>query len=155
KARYLRIGTDGDPPPSLEEPGTTLVDMNGDGLPDVLRTDTAGHRYWPNRGNGRFGNRRTLGLVPAGMEVGKPGVSFADLNGDGTADLFRVTDRLGLAIRNTGEGAWAQRPTVYRQQVRFQLSSTGTRLVDLDGDGVVDVLQAGREGFTIVYNLRD
>jgi RHS repeat-associated protein len=154
RARYMRIGATADPPPSLEERGTTLVDMDGDGLADVLQTDVGGHRYWPNRGDGSFGGRRSLRLAPAGMEVGKPGVSFADLNGDGAADLFRVTDRLGVAVANTGAGGWAERPMVYRQEVPLRLSSTASRLVDLDGDGVVDVLESGKEGFTIVYNLR-
>jgi RHS repeat-associated protein len=150
--RYLRAKATGLPPPPLHAPGTALVDMDGDGLPDVLQTDLGGHRYWPNRGDASFGSARRLPLAPARMQLGQRGVSFADLNGDGTADLFRVDTRLGLAVANTGAGRWADRPMVYRQQLPLRLSDTQTRLVDLDGDGVIDLLQSGPSGFALTYN---
>jgi RHS repeat-associated protein len=150
--RYLRATARGAPPPPLHDADTTLVDMDGDGLPDVLQTDLGGHRYWPNRGDGSFGSPRAMPFAPAGMQVGRRGVSFADLNGDGTADLFRVDTRLGVAVANTADGRWSERPTVYRQQLPLRLTDTQTRLVDLDGDGVADLLQSGPGGFVLTYN---
>ena len=150
--RYLHIGAVSTAPPPLDAPDTTLVDMTGDGLPDVLQTGPGGHRFWPNLGNGTFGDVRTLEVAPLGMDLSTPGVSFADMNGDGAADLFRVDTRLGMFVANTAAGAWAKRPTVYRQQLNLRLSATDTGLVDLDGDGVVDLLQSGPHGFLLTYN---
>lgn len=151
-ARYLHIGAASVPPASLDTADTTLVDMTGDGLPDVLQTGPGGQRFWPNQGNGTFGDVRTLDVAPVGLDLSTPGVSFADMNGDGAADLFRVDTRLGMFVANTAAGAWAKRPTVYRQQLNLRLSATDTRLADLDGDGVVDLLQSGPHGFLLTYN---
>ncbi|MGD1992825.1 MAG: toxin TcdB middle/N-terminal domain-containing protein [Anaerolineae bacterium] len=93
-----------------------------------------------------------LEVAPVGLDLSTPGVSFADMNGDGAADLFRADTRLGAYVSNTAASAWATRPTIYRQQLNLRLSATDTRLVDLDGDGVVDLLQSGPHGFLLTYN---
>ena len=135
----------------LGQPDTALVDLDGDGLPDLLQTDRAGHRYWKNLG-GHFAAARHLPGAPFGLTLGEPGVSFADLTGDGTADLFRADNRLSLAAINTGDGRWGEDPLVLRQQIPLQISAGSTRLVDLDGDGVSDLLQSGVGGFTMIKN---
>ena len=151
-ARYLHIDAASVPPPSLDTADTALVDMTGDGLPDVLQTGPGGQRFWPNQGDRTFGEMRTLDVAPVGLDLSTPGVSFADMNGDGAADLFRVDGRLGMFVANTAAGGWAKRPAVYRQQLNLRLSATDTRLVDLDGDGVADLLQSGPHGFLLTYN---
>ncbi|MGD1993687.1 MAG: SpvB/TcaC N-terminal domain-containing protein, partial [Anaerolineae bacterium] len=57
-ARYMHL--DGELLPSLSNPDTTLVDMTGDSLPDLLQTGPGGHRFWPNRGQGTFGDVHRL-----------------------------------------------------------------------------------------------
>jgi RHS repeat-associated protein len=150
KAKYLRIGADGLGPPPLTMSGTALVDMDGDGLPDLLATDDGGHRWWPNRGDGNFGPPRAIAQVPAGMVVGRAGVTFADLRGDGAADLVRIETRLSVAVENTAKGAWA-RPRIAAQQPAMRLSATTTRIVDLDGDGIGDLLQSSPDGYLLSY----
>lgn len=150
-ATYRRVGDRGDLP-ALDDPGTALVDMTGDGLPDILETDGEEHRYWPNHGEGRFGTPRPLPGTPAGMTLGERGVSFADLNGDGAADLISAGSRMTLSVANTGAGAWAERPTVQRDQLPLSPAGAATRLVDLDGDGRVDLLQSGPDGLLLAYN---
>jgi RHS repeat-associated protein len=137
-------------PPPLGSAGVALVDMDGDGLPDVLSTEDARHRWWPNEGDGGFGPPRTIRDVPAGMVVGRGGVTFADVRGDGAADLVRVDPRWSFAVENTGRGSWA-RPRVTTAQPALRLSATATRLVDLDGDGVSDLLQSTPSGFLLTY----
>lgn len=150
--RYLQVTSEDGVLP-LGRPDTALVDMDGDGLPDVLQTNRSGHRYWKNLG-GRFAAARTLPDAPSGLYLGEPGVSFADLTGDGTADLFRADQRISLVARNTGAGRWADAPMIVEEQFPLAVSAATTRLVDLDGDGVSDLLQSGIEGFTLAYNQR-
>lgn len=151
-ARYERVeSVDG--LPSLADPSTTLIDLTGDGLPDLLETGPDGHWYWPNRGDGSFGPRRSMPLGPAGMELGRRGVSLGDLDGDGAVDLFRVHRGIGTTVRNAADGSWVERPVVYAQTVPLGLSATDSRLVDLDGDGEVDLLQSGPGGYLLSYNL--
>ena len=148
-----RIRATATPPPSLRQPGVTIIDMNGDGLPDILETDSGGHRWWQNRGDGSFGPVRTLATAPAGMNLGRPGVTLADLDGDGSLDMLRIAPRLGVAVMNTAEGRWAERPVVYSRQIPTQLTAVDSRLVDLDGDGVPDLLQSTAHGLLLTYNL--
>jgi RHS repeat-associated protein len=136
----------------LGQSDAALVDMDGDGLPDLLQTGRSGHRYWKNLGGGRFSAARPIPDAPHGLRLGEPGVSFADLSGDGTADLFRADTRLSLAVRNTGAGRWSAAPMVVQQQFPLAISAASSRLLDLDGNGVPDILQTGAHGFTLVYN---
>ncbi len=149
--RYLRVASEDGLLP-IGRHDVALVDLDGDGLPDVLQTNRAGHRYWKNLG-GHFAAVRTLPNAPAGLQLGEPGVTFADMTGDGTADLVRAGGRIALVARNTGAGRWSEEPMVLTQQPTLTLSSRTSRLVDLNGDGRPDLLQSGPGGYTIAYNL--
>lgn len=149
----LHVQSKGSPPPSLDNPDVALIDMNGDGLPDLLETDVGGHRWWPNLGQGVFGSVRKLNNVPAGMNIGRSGVTFADIDGDGAADLLRIEPRLSVAVMNTAEGGWADRPLIFTRQLPLRFTSTTTRLIDIDGNGIPDLLQSGPGGLLITYNL--
>lgn len=151
-SKYMRIEADHIPPPSLGESGNTLVDMDGDGLPDILQAHQNGHRYWKNKGNGRIGEMLEMKYTPLGIDLENPDVSFTDLNGDGSADLFKIGTRLNMAITNTGLGKWATDPVFFKQQFPLLISDANSRFVDLDGDGVPDLLQTSPHGFTLVYN---
>ena len=152
RPRYKRVEAGGAPLPSLRRADTALVDMNGDGLPDILSTNGGRHRCWFNAGDGKFKPAKDLPLSMPGFEIGRRGVTFADLNGDGSADMFQAGSRLAVAIANTGAGTWAERPIFYREQPPLSVRSSVTRLVDMDGDGVVDLLQSGPGGFIVTYN---
>jgi RHS repeat-associated protein len=152
-ATYRSVGGRGNLPP-LSDPGVSMVDMTGDGLPDVLDTRGGEHVYWPNEGEGRFGTPRPLPGAPAGMRVGEAGVTFADTNGDGAVDLLATQGRITAVAENTGAGAW-DTPRAYASQLPLSLSATDTRLTDVDGDGRVDLLQSGPGGLLWTYNEGD
>ncbi|WP_292833510.1 toxin TcdB middle/N-terminal domain-containing protein [Microbacterium sp.] len=126
-----------------------LVDFNGDGLPDVMQTGVTGHRWWRNRGGGQFDAARRIAQAPSGMRLGAPGVTFADLDGDGSADLISIGSRLQKVARNLGDGSWSDDPQVLAGQISLSVSATDSRFVDLDGDGITDLLQTGPHGFTL------
>ncbi len=77
---------------SLSQPGFELVDLNGNGLPDLLQLDGIAARYWTNKGDGKFSNPRNLGISPT-IQLGEPGVQLIDANGNGRSDLL-VTNGL-------------------------------------------------------------
>lgn len=137
----------------LGEEDAALVDLTGDGLPDVLQTTATGHRLWRNRGGGRFDPARRISDAPAGLRLGRPGITFADLNGDGTADLLQIGDRISRVARNDGAAGWLPEARSVGAQMSLVLSATDSRLVDLDGDGITDLLQTSRHGYT--YFLGD
>ena len=131
-------------PPSLEHPGTQLVDMSGTGLPDVLRSYGSRMLLWRNRGDGTLTGPTALEGVPSTVSLDRANVALADLDGDGRVDLFAVDQPLQLAFVANGRGGFQPDPVVFRNRPSLRLSAPDTRLMDVDGDGVIDLLSTGR-----------
>ena len=80
-----------------------------------------------------------------------PGVQFADMNGDGRADLLVIARRQGY-FPLSFEGRWSPTrlcPVCEAPTVNF--GDNTVRLVDLDGDGVIDALRTGAS-FELFFN---
>jgi RHS repeat-associated protein len=142
--RTFRTLTGADlPPQSLADPGTDLVDLFGQGLPDVLEMNGT-VRYWRNRGNGSFDLPRAMSTAPAGVGLADPGVQIIDANGDGVADLLVTTATLNGYFPMRFGGLWDGRGFApYRVAPSFNLKDPEVRFVDLDGDGVTDAIRSG------------
>ncbi|MEQ8316517.1 MAG: VCBS repeat-containing protein [Phycisphaerales bacterium] len=115
-----------------------LEDVNGDGFPDAIATLETTNQVAValNTGTGRFGPRSMYGVGqrPSGLAVG-------DADGDGWLDLLvtnPISQDASLLI-NDGSGGFQ---VEQRLDVRFTRYSDA-RLVDLDGDGIVEAVFAG------------
>jgi hypothetical protein len=126
------------PPFSLKNPETTLVDLFGDGLPDILNTTPTGYYYWKNLGNGQLDMRHPQHMLPAGLTLSQPGVAFADLGGDGLPDLMVVDESISGFFEATPDGEWKRFKKI--KYPSFGLNDPNVRLVDLTGDGRSDAL---------------
>ena len=128
------------PSQSLNDPNTTLVDLNANGLTDILQTDpVAGFRYWENVGNGRFHTPRSMPQVPAGITLAQPGVSFADMAGDGRADLLVLDGSRQGFYETTADTTWDTFKPIPAIPSNL-ISDPQTRMLDLTGDGLTDIL---------------
>jgi RHS repeat-associated protein len=131
------------PTQSLADPSTDLVDLFGQGLPDVLEMNGT-VRYWRNRGNGTFDLPRPMRYAPAGVGLADADVQIIDADGDGRADLLVTTSTLSGYYPLRFGGSWDRRSfQQYRQAPSFSLKDPEVRLVDLDGDGVTDAIRSG------------
>jgi RHS repeat-associated protein len=122
-----------------------LVDLFGNGLPDILQLNGAS-RYWRNRGGGRFDPPRNMRSVPAGAALANPGVQLMDANGDARADLVVSRGVLAGYYPMRFGGLWDER-TFHRfaHAPSFNLKDPQVRFTDVTGDGVPDaVLSATR-----------
>ena len=126
---------------ALSNPDYELVDLTGDGLPDVLELNGVA-RYWRNLGDGAFDLPRSLGRVPAGLALAARGVQLLDADGDGRADLL-VTSPAGAGYFPLRFGPQWARLHPYHRAPSFSFEDDRVRLVDLTGDGVTDVLYTG------------
>jgi hypothetical protein len=139
------------PPVSLAHPEFDLVDIFGDGLASILQLNGTA-RYWRNRGSGEFDPPHSIPFVPTGATLGTPGVQLADINGDGRPDLLLSSPtRTSYWSLATDGGFAPDSYTPARSAPTFSLSDPLVRLVDLDGDGVMDVLRTG-DRFELFYN---
>ena len=113
--------------------GARWVDLDAEGLPGILR-EIPGGAWWYQRPDGETWARPTLMRQRPSVSL-SDGWQLQDLDGDGQVDLVKI-----------GEGAWNRRDAVWRQYRRFDsnanidFSDPNLRFVDLDGDGMPDIL---------------
>ena len=134
------------PPPAgmrLGDPGVQLADLDGDRLPDLVRILPSEGRvlYAAGEGLGLFAEPVDLAGVPAMQDSER--WEFADLSGDGAADLVRIgRDSLDLytsqhdgSVALAASVAW---PVLEADEVVI--------LSDIDASGTVDVLRVDTDG---------
>ncbi len=135
---------------ALSDKGYELVDLDGNGLPDILQLNGTA-RYWANKGNGKFGPPRNLDLSPS-VQLGTPGVQFLDANGDGRTDLFVNNGTTAGYFPGTFHKVWDDKSFRTCQNIpSFSFADPEVQLIDLDGDGITDVLRNGAK-FECFYN---
>lgn len=131
------------PTQPLSSPELELVDLFGNGLPDMIEMNGT-VRYWRNLGGGRFDLPRVMHEAPAGLSFAQAGVQLIDANGDGRHDLLVSKPDLSGYYPLRFGGYWDRR-SFQRQRAApsFDLKSADVALVDLDGDGVTDAIRSG------------
>jgi RHS repeat-associated protein len=146
--RYQLIAAQGNdmPPLALNDPNVALVDLFGDGMPDVLHSSPGGFRYWRNLGGGLLDRPRAMPQIPAAIALGQPEVGFGDMGGDGRADLLVHSGPLRGFFETTSDGSW-QTFKPYDVFPSFDLADRNVRLVDLTGDGSSDALMTRDQHF--------
>jgi RHS repeat-associated protein len=131
------------PASSLANSSLELVDLFGNGLPDILEMNGS-VRYWRNLGSGHFDLPRSMRDAPAGFALADAGVQLLDANGDGRADLLITQPGLAGYFPLQFGGKWDHRSLQkYEVAPSFNLKDPEVRLVDLTGDGVTDVVRSG------------
>jgi RHS repeat-associated protein len=131
------------PPASLAHPDYDLVDLFGNGLPDILEMNGT-VRYWRNLGGGAFDRPREMRDAPGGLRLADPGVQMIDANGDGRPDLMVTSNGLNGYFPLQFGGQWSRKSFQrYSAAPSFNLRDPEVRLVDLDGDGVTDAIRSG------------
>ncbi|MFH0860213.1 MAG: toxin TcdB middle/N-terminal domain-containing protein, partial [Candidatus Altiarchaeota archaeon] len=130
-----------------KDQGTRLADVNGDGLVDVLRRVSLHDKVYINNGTNWEEDASWSNPEAFASSTGyDEGTRLADANGDGLVDVLRYYCREGdctnkVYINNgTGwveDGSWSN-----PEWFNYYESDEGTRLADVNGDGLVDVLRS-------------
>jgi RHS repeat-associated protein len=138
----------------LRAGAATLLDINGDSLPDVLDTTGGTHRFFISKpstdGKPTFGNPVVTSKANASaFQLTNPSVQVLDVNGDGFSDM--VAARTGDVLCNNGSGDWSGSACLANGSIDVELaddpSDTGVqdplhvRFFDYDNDKRIDMLR--------------
>lgn len=137
--RSIEVSGGDFPPEAVDAPDFAFMDIFGNGLPDVVASTPAGFQYWENLGEGRFDRRHPAHGDQPALSLAASNVSLGDMGGDGLADLLVDAPPMSGFYESTPEGGWT-RFTRFETTPSFDLNDPNTRLVDLTGDGLSDVL---------------
>jgi YD repeat-containing protein len=146
-----------EPSQLMDSTNVDLVDLNADGLPDILRTIPGGNpqQAYLNLGPTDAGSSTFLQWTNSGQMTGdtraasytlsQSYVHLADLDGDGLADLVsQPTASTIYFFQNLGNRSWGNRRTfLYQDQPPpSPYGNADVRTADLDFDKQTDIFQS-------------
>ena len=123
---------------SGKDKGVAIIDVNGDGLQDLLQSDAVTRKAFVNTGNGWVED--SAWAVPSNIVLSDFSSSIADINGDGHPDIIKVQDSNRKTYTNNAG------PAYLLQSVKNPLGGTiqfkyapSTRFDHRGGDAVNDL----------------
>ena len=151
---------------------TDFIDINSDGLPDVLDTKDGVHTFYINQIDSAFFNastqqssgqhRFTSGVISqfdgdqSGARLSDPLVQPLDLNGDGFTDLVNASADPIEVLWNKGEGDWSQVSVEFDFGFPdFRIFGSNLRFYDWDNDKRIDVIFSDRMVSEVYPGLED
>jgi RHS repeat-associated protein len=150
------------PTVAWNDPNLQLIDLTGDGTPDVLLGEDDAWVVYPGLGRDGFGHAQRAAVpwdedegARLVLADGTQTVHLADVTGDGLIDLVRVRDGEIAYWPNLGYGRFGRKVTM-DDAPRFAdaeaFDPARLRLADIDGSGTSDVLYLGADGVRVWFN---
>jgi len=119
-----------------------LVDLDGDGLADLVRVDEPAIGFQPRTAEG-VGRPERWREGPS-VAFGSPSSRLADLDGDGLVDLAWTSGSSLLLAARDEDGSWSGHPTVVPESLDgppTRLDDPHVFVADMSGDGSPDLVR--------------
>ena len=114
----------------LSDANVDLLDINSDGLPDIIDTTPQPHTYYLNEGADHAGRVHWAGAARmgngTGLFLGADEVRLADLNGDGRTDLVNLLAQTAHYFTSTQAATWRSETPIRGASFSIQRSHRGT-----------------------------
>ncbi|MEV4704429.1 SpvB/TcaC N-terminal domain-containing protein [Actinoplanes sp. NPDC049316] len=147
----------------VQDPHVRMLDLDGDGVAEIALIDQDSVTWYPSLGRSGFGPamREALGDDPdrgPRLVLSDAVTSFfvADLSGDGTTDLVRISNGAVSYWPNLGYGRFGARVVMDNAPVFSEpelFDPARVHLADVDGSGTTDIVYLGGAGATLYRNL--
>lgn len=135
------------PVPSTLGGDYQLLDLTGEGRPDLVAFDAAVPGYFARTADDDWEPLRTFGSLPR-LNWSEPNLKFVDLTGDGRSDVLITDPELytfhpSLGIDGFGEGWRVATPGDEQRgpRVVFADGTHAVSLADMSGDGLSDIVR--------------
>jgi YD repeat-containing protein len=165
------IGGANEPPFVMDNELADLVDLNGDGLPDILKTEAGGgaHTGYLNLGEAMTNGARAIRWGQPNEVASADGLAWnvnlqsasdvahlADMDGDGIADLAYKSSIGDVSyFANGAKMSWGQRRAMSLQDSvpPAPFGDPDVRTADIDFDKRMDVVQSIPVGDGVEYRI--
>jgi len=142
---------------------TRMLDLNGDGKPEVVISEDNVFTWYPSEGRQGFAAARKS-AKPFDEEEGPPivfadanqTIYLADMSGDGMTDIVRIRNGEVCFWPNLGYGLFGKKVALDNAPLFDHpdaFNPSYLRLADIDGSGTSDIIYLGKNKFTCWKNL--
>ncbi|MCB9351087.1 MAG: insecticidal toxin complex protein [Lewinellaceae bacterium] len=147
----------------LRDPNVRMLDVNGDGKPEIVLSDLGAFWFWENAGKIGY-DAPELATKPFDEELGasilfsdqEQRIFLADMSGDGLTDIVRIRNGEVCYWSNLGYGRFAAKVAMDNAPVfdRPELFHPGyLQLADISGTGATDIIYLGKNKFKAYLNF--
>ena len=141
-------------PAGLDGRNYRWVDLDAEGVSGILTEQAGVWFYKPNLGNGHFGALEVVARKPALAALNDGRQQLLSLAGDGFLDLVNFAGPAPGFFKRTQDQQWENFAT-FASLPDIAWQDADLRFVDLDGDGLADVLISEHEAFTWHQSLAE
>jgi RHS repeat-associated protein len=146
----------------LKNPNVRMLDVNGDGKPEVVLSDEGAFWFWENEGKIGY-DAPELATKPYDEERGaaivfqdqEQRIFLADMSGDGMTDIVRIRNGEVCYWANMGYGRFAPKVTMSNAPIfdhSDMFNPSYIQLADISGTGATDIIYLGKNEFKAYLN---
>ena len=148
---------------NFKDPNTRMLDLNGDGRPELVITEENVFCWYPSEGRKGYGSASKTfknfdeDAGPALLfDDITQSVFLADMSGDGMTDIVRIRNSEVCYWPNLGYGRFGAKVVMDNAPLFDHpgaFNPTYIRLADIDGSGTADIIYLGKNSFSCWKNL--
>ena len=141
----------------LSDPNIEFIDLNADGLPDILNTNLNPHYYYLNLGATSGDNIKWSPKKRMDSNISRflssNTVKLADMDGDGQTELFNLQGRFVRFYGIDSDINWHFKGDIISNG--RLLFDSSVRLLDANNDKRIDIMQTTRLNHFVWINQKD